>query len=214
MTSLRQVSSTTTIARLAAVAVLALAVSAAPARADLTISVLDSTVSAGGTGSFDVVLQDTGGTFQVGGFQIELAVGAGSGLTFTAADTNTLEPYIFGTYQSAPFPFAPNPFPNMDFVAGDTDMTAPGFVTLNPGDVLGLAHVSFAVAAGTPPGGIDVMLVGANTGLNDVTGAPVPAGTADGTVTVAAVPEPSALALGSVGGALLLAFGRRRRRRR
>jgi hypothetical protein len=127
----------------------------------------------------------------------------------------TTHPYIFGTYQSSPFPFATDPanpgmpatFPNNDFVAGDASMTGPGFVTVNAGDTLGLAHVSFAVAAGVPVGStVSVTFVtGGNTSLSDDTGNPVAFSTGDGTITVApAVPEPPSLVLAGLG---LLGFG-------
>lgn len=196
---------------LAAVA-LALCGFATPARAGLIIQALDATVAPGGTGSFDVVLKDDGGTFQISGFTVEVAVTAGSGVTFTAADTltdSTKEPYLFGTYQSSPLPFATDPanpgvaasFPNNDFVAGDVSMTSPGFVTLNSGDILGLAHVSFSVDSGVPVGDtIAVTIVtGGNTSLADDSGAPVAFSPSDGTIKVAATPEPSSLVLGGIG---------------
>ncbi len=57
MTNPRLIRTRSVLALLAAVA-LALAGVAAPARADLTIEVLDATASPGGAGSFDIVLKD------------------------------------------------------------------------------------------------------------------------------------------------------------
>jgi hypothetical protein len=223
MTTLRPTQAFSAPARLAAVA-LTLACVAAPARAGLTIQVLDATASPGGTGSFDIVLTDGGGTFQVGGFTADVSVAAASGVTFTAADTLTdpaTHPYIFGTYQSSPFPFATDPanpgaaatFPNLEFVAGDASMAAPGFVTLNPGDILGLVHVTFSVAANAPlGGGAPVSLVaGGNTSLSDVNGDPVAFSTLDGTITFTSVPEPSSLALCGLGSLGLAIYAGRRR---
>jgi hypothetical protein len=100
----------------------------APAFADLILQVENATAHAGGTGSFDVVLAATDGTFQVSGFSVELAVAAGSGVTFTGAsvDTTTAS-YVFTTLQAPPFTFAT--FPTTDFTASDSSMTAPGFAT-------------------------------------------------------------------------------------
>jgi hypothetical protein len=186
----------------------------APARAGLVIQVDSATAPAGGSGTFDVVLGDTSGTFQIGGFSIELTVPGASGVTFTAADTNTSpEVYVFGTYQSSPLPFATGPFPNTDFVAGDADLTPPGFVTLNSGDLVGLAHVSFSVANGTPPGPVTVSLVssGGNTSLSDGDGNPVAFTTQNGTITINSVPEPSTLVLGALGTMLCMGYSHRRR---
>jgi hypothetical protein len=223
MTSARPTRALSALARLAALA-LTLTVVAAPARAGLIIQVLDAAALPGGSGSLDIVLTDNGGTYQVGGFTVDVSVPAGAGVMFTAADTLTnasTHPYIFGTYQSSPFPFATDPsnpgmaatFPNLEFVAGDAMQTAPGFVTLNPGDTLGLVHVSFSVAANVPIGGAaPVTLVGGgNTSLSDVNGNPVAFSTLDGTITFTSVPEPSSLALGGLGSFGLGVYARLRR---
>ena len=42
--------------------------------------------------------------------------------------------------------------PNTQFTASDSEFASPGFRTLNPGDMFGLAHVSYSVGASTPPG--------------------------------------------------------------
>lgn len=201
-----------TISHRAALAAVLLAFAACPARAQLAITALDSTAQSGGTGSFDIVLQDLGGTFQIGGFSLELSVPGASGITFTAVDTLTTDAYLFGALQSLPFSF--DSFPNTTFSASDTDFTAPGYVTLNPGDLYGLAHVSYSVLAGTPGGAVTVSLldVGGGTSLSDDAGNPVSFSATNGTITVqSVVPEPSAFALAGVGGALALAFARRTR---
>jgi hypothetical protein len=138
-----------------------------------------------------------GSATDVSGFSIELSVSAGSGITFTSADTNTSAPYIFGTLQAPPLVF--DSFPNHSFTASDSSQSPPFVVTLNPGDTVGLEHVSYFVAPGTRGGAITVSIVsGANTGVFDVDGDPIttpPVTFTDGTITVtgstAPVPEPS-----------------------
>jgi hypothetical protein len=100
-----------------------------PARAGLIVQALNSTANPGGTGAFDVVVNDTGGTFQVAGFSVELSVPGGSGVSFSDVTTDTLAAtYLFGTVQSPPFTF--DSFPTQDFSAGDFTVTPPGFITL------------------------------------------------------------------------------------
>ena len=188
------------LATVAVVAVLMTTAVASPSRADLVIEVLNSTTAAGGTGSFDVVLTDTGpiNSFQVGGFSVELLVAAGTGIHFTAVDTNTVAaPYIFGTYQSGPAPFSFDTFPNTEFTASDSTAVAPGYVTVNPGDTFGLAHVSYSVDPGTPSEMVPVMLqdIGGGTSLSDGNGAPLDFTTTTGIITV---PESSALMMSGV----------------
>jgi hypothetical protein len=116
-------------ARLAAtIAALMLGGVAAPARADLIPTALDSTASPGGSGTFDVILKNTGAfAVDIGGFQVELSVPSTSGVEFTDANRMTTDRYIFA---SAPGP-GPlnadpgNPFPNTDFIAQDTYFAPP-----------------------------------------------------------------------------------------
>ncbi len=138
-----------------------------------------------------------------------MSVAAGSGVTFTAADALTdpaAAPDLFGAYQSSPLPFATDPadpdltatFPNIDFVAGDVSMTAPGSVTLNPGDILGLIHVTFSAAAGLVPGAVVPVALG-ETSLSDGNGDPVAFSAVGGTITMTTVPERSSLAVCGLG---------------
>jgi hypothetical protein len=171
------------------------------ARAGLALSVVDSTASPGGSGSFDVILANIGGTtsYQVSIFSVELSVAGSSGVNFLDAEVNTAAPYIFGTLQSPPLSFGP--FPSQDFVASDSSMTSPFFTTLNVGDVYGLEHVTYSVAPGTALGPITVSIVGLGgnfptTQIDDVNVNPLPFTANNGTINVAApVPEPSSLVL-------------------
>jgi hypothetical protein len=195
---------------LALLAATSLALAASPAQAGLVFEVLNSTAKSGGLGSFDVVLLDTGGTYQVSGFSIEPVVSAGSGVKFTSATPNPIAAaYLFGTYQSAPSPFATDPnnpnspaqFPLTDFVASDADFTAPYFVTLNTGNEYGLAHVTYSVAQGTPTGSITVSLASSGTSLSDINGDPITFTTSNGIIGV--VPEPASIVSLLLGVALI-----------
>ena len=168
-----------------------------PARAQLVMQILNSTASSPGTGTFDVILKDTGGTFTVGGFSVEMTVG--SGVNFTAADTNTVAPnnYIFGTLQSPPFTF--NTFPTNDLVVSDFG----GPTTLNTNDLFGLAHISYSVPAGLSGQTIPLVLasIGAGSSISDPDGNEIPFTGVNGAITVSGavgVPEPTPLLLAGV----------------
>jgi hypothetical protein len=189
-----------------------------PARAGLNLSVLNSTATAGGSGSFDVILANIGGStsYQVGGFSVELSVASSSGVNFQAANVNTSNPYIFGTLQSPPLSFGP--FPGQDFIASDSSMTSPFYTTLNVGGVYGLEHVTYSVAPGTPLGPIAVSIVGLggiapSTQIYDVNANPLPFTPNNGTINlVSPVPEPSSLfltATAMIGGSLVWLARRR-----
>jgi hypothetical protein len=184
----------------ASVAALLLGVAPIPARAAFIVQALNSVAPIGGTGAFDVVLTDTGGTAQVSGFSVELSVPSGSGVTFTGVDTNTTAAaYLFGTLQSPPFTFSS--FPTTDFTVLDASMTPPGFVTLNTNSIFGLEHVTYAWSAGASAGPVAVSIVGGGTVLSDINANPIPITTVNGTITVtnATVPEPTSLLLLAAG---------------
>jgi len=182
---------------------------AVPAPAALVILAENSAAGVGGSGSFDVVLDDTGGSYQIGGFSIEPTVPAGSDVEFTAATTNTTEPYIFGTYQSAPSPFTFNTFPNTDLVASDADFTSPYYATITPGEVVGLGSITYNVASGSTAGSIVVSLADAGTSLSDLNGDPVAFTAGTGTITTS-VPEPGSMVIFAA--ALMPLLSRRRRK--
>jgi hypothetical protein len=114
--------------------------------------------------------------------------------------TNQIPPFTFDT------------FPNTNFQVSDTYAAAPGYISLAPGDTVGLEHVQYAVAPGTPSGPVPVTLVDSGTSLGDLNFNPVLFTPADGTITVTNAPEPSTLALLGMGGATLVAWGWRRGR--
>ncbi len=186
-----------------------------PASAGLVIQVENAAAQAGGTGSFDVVISATSGSFDVSAFSVELSVDPGSGIQFTDASVNTTnESYVFGTLQSAP-PFAVGSLPTTDLIVADSEMTAPGYVTLAgpPTETLGLEHVTFTVAPGTPGGIVPVsIMIGPNTQILDINANSFGFDTTNGAITVSgsAVPEPSAIALGLTAAAVGLMIGRLR----
>jgi hypothetical protein len=132
----------------------------------------------------------------VAGFSVEVTVPFASKVTFTNADVNTANPYIFGTLQSPPLSF--NGFPNIDLTVSDTSATVPGYKTLNPGDIFGLAHVTYAVAGNAPIGPVTVSIVPAGTSLSDDSANAIAFTPANGTITISSVPEPSPLLLALV----------------
>lgn len=197
-------------------ALLALSLFAAvafPARADLVVQVRDSTAPIGGTGSFDVVLADTGGTYQVGGFGIQVSVPGASGVLFTSVDGNTdavLAPYIFGTVQVPPLSL--DSFPTNEFSA--LDSLAPGTVTLNAGDIFGLAHVTYSIDPTAAIGPVSVSLIANGTDVTDGAGNSLVPTLRGGTILITrAVPEPAAIAMMAQAAVFAgLAYRRARRR--
>jgi PEP-CTERM motif len=202
---------------LLALAVFMLSLMPPPAAAGLILQVENATAQAGGTGSFDVVLAATDGTFQVSGFSVELSVAAGSGVTFTGASVDTTTaPYVFTVLQEPPFTFAT--FPTTDFTVSDSSMTSPGYVTLMgpPTVTVGIEHVTFAVGSGTPDGAAAISVVaGDNTQILDVNADFLSFATTDGTITVSsiAVPEPSSAIMGFLGMVLVGGFVAMKRER-
>jgi hypothetical protein len=160
-----------------------LGAAASPARADLILQVFDSNAVSGGTGTFDVVFEETnGGTDAITSHTVELSISSGSGITFTGVNTSTSPaPYIYGSLQSPPFTFAS--FPNTQFDATDTFTNAPFQAVLNDGDVAGAAHVTYSVAPGTASEVVPVAL-GNDTAVSDISGVPIPFTIQNGSITV------------------------------
>jgi hypothetical protein len=195
-------------ATLLPLAALGLGVSPGPAGAAAIIAVGSSTAAAGQTGSFDVVLTSTGGSFNVSAFSVELSVPASSGITFTGASVSTTTAgYLFSTLQLPPLTFAT--FPTTDFIASDASATAPFFVNVLPGQTYGLEHVTYSVASGTHTGVVPLSLVnlGVNTQLLDVSDSVIASSGSSGSITVGgtSVPEPSSLVLGFIAAGALIA---------
>ena len=185
---------------------------AAPCRAGgLVIQAPDLT--AGASGSFDVLLVNTnaagGQSFHVAADSFELSVSGPVSIAFTDVSINTFVPYIYvtsGTTQGGP-PLSLDTFPNTQFTAADSEFAAPGFRIVNPGDVFGLAHVSFAISPSSTGGTDTIQFVFPGTSLSDINGASIP-------FTTQLVPEPAALTEAATAALLGLgSFWWRRRRR-
>ena len=82
--------------RAALVVVAAALGSGASCRADLVITAPNVAVAPGSSGSFDVLITSTGGTFNVASDTVELSLLGLSGVTFTGVSIDTVTPYIYG----------------------------------------------------------------------------------------------------------------------
>jgi MYXO-CTERM domain-containing protein len=196
----------------------ALALSAAPADAQLTLGTSPTSAVAGGSGAFDITLTDVAGSFNVAGFTFGISVAPSSGVTFTGADMNTAARYIFfGNSLDDIFsqPLSTSTFPTTDVNAFDVAFI--GGTTVSAGDVFALGDISYAVAPGTAPGPVTVDFVGVGsfTSLSDSSGNAVAFTTNDGTIEVnsslASTPEPGAYAIFASLGLAGVTFLRRRR---
>jgi len=200
---------------LPALAVLVIGSTPTTARADLVMSIENSSAPVGGAGAFDVLLVDTGGTFQVGGFSVDVMT-MGSDITLTGASTSTMTAsYIFGTLQFPPFVSLNTP---TEVAAGDTDFTFPGYITLPTPplstETVGLVRITYAVDPSALPGMVPVSFVAAGTSLSDGNGSPIGYTLSDGMITISSVPEPMSLVSAVIGmtmvGAGFLLKARRR----
>ncbi len=170
------------------------------ARADnleLTLQFASTTVSAGGTGSFDVILTDEGGGsgVTIAGFDFELQ-SSSSDLVLTDANTSTsAAPYIFST-QSL---FGPDITIQTTPELIADDIAGSGGTTLTAGDTIALGEVLFDVSATAPTEMVNIQFdIGPSdvTDLSDPNENNVPISSATGgTVDIIGtkVPEPSTL---------------------
>ena len=184
-----------------------------PARADLVYSVTAASAGAGGTGSFDVLLTDTGGDFNVAGFNFEIT-SPDADVTFTDITINTVAaPYIFAgdslLADSVTGSILENPPSTaQDAQAGDVpaDFTA---TVLGNGDQVGLGHVLFSIAPGAGAGPVSIDF-GSATSLSDDLGNPIAFDTVAGGLTitggVSAIPEPVTTGVLGVALAALILF--------
>jgi hypothetical protein len=175
----------------------------------------------GGTGSFDVLITDSG-TDTIGQFGMDIFLNSGaSSVAFTTATLITTSPYVFvgnSGQQTASGP-AGQPFVDSN-EASNSDLTNSGTVTLS-GALQALINVSYVVPAGTAAGDYAITFnqddpttdpfadytSTTNTSPIDTSPGLAPAG-----AIVVTTPEPSSIALLVLGAIGLFGFRRLRRR--
>jgi len=180
-------------------------------RADAAVIVLAPSVAgtAGSTGTFDIVLQNTGGAaINIGGFGFGIST-TNAGITFTSATTATGATYIFNGDSL----FGPD-----ITISSGTSLTASdnpflaSFFAVGAGATVGLGHISYSISGGATPGPFAITLDPGTTLLSDANGASVKIDTlTNGTLNVTLTPEPASLGLF---GALALFGGIVAKRRR
>jgi hypothetical protein len=178
------------------------AVLPAPTRADsvaLSLEGLPTTsITAGSTGNFDVVLTNTGSSeITVGGFNFELVVPAASGVIFTDANTSTTGPYIFAG-NSLFGPDLTGTVSTTDLIVSDV-VALPGSGTdLGAGDSIDIGNLSFGVSSSAPTETVNIGF-GSSNDVSDNNGNSIPITEASGGILsitgTNAVPEPSSVAL-------------------
>jgi hypothetical protein len=186
------------------------------ARADLVFSMTPGSASAGGSGSFDVVLTDTGGDFNVAGFNFEVTT-SDTDVIFTDITINTVAaPYIFAGDSLLAAPVTGSILENPPSTAQDAqagDVTA-DFTNkaIADGDEVGLGHVLFTIAPGASPGPVSIDF-GSATSLSDAEGDLIAFDNSGGTLTITGgtvvTPEPAMT--GVLGLALIIGLISRRR---
>jgi len=167
------------------------------ANADLVVgaSATSWTVGAGGIGTFDIIVTNTGlSDVSVEAWNTSM-ISQDPFLQFTDADGNTSDSYIFGSVQFAPLAPA-GTLPGTTLSVSDINASD---VTLTPGSTFGLAHVTFTVSASATPGLFIPILFGSDTSFANSGGSvsftdPVGIGPSV-TVGPQVVPEPSSMVL-------------------
>lgn len=199
------------------------------ARADLFVSVQPAvtSVSAGGSGTFELILSNTGpSAVDIATFNYQLQIAETAPVMFTGVSSATsIQPYIFGVDgfgiggivgNDSGF----NTLTVSDFLNNFVPPDVP--VSLAAGGFASLGLVSFSVDAAAAPQDVAVLI------NNDIdftflaatnTGRIVPIaidGVSPGTIRITgtSVPEPASLAMLTLGAAGLLATTRARWRRR
>ena len=120
--------------------VLALAVALgldASCQAGLVIEAPNIAVAPGSSGSFDVLITSTGGSFEVASDTVELSLTGLSSVSFTGVSIATATPYIYGANSAttAGSTFTFSTFPGTQFETFDFLLTL-GAQQINSGDVL------------------------------------------------------------------------------
>lgn len=199
---------------LPAVLTLALVSLAGPARADIILSIESVTGAPGSSGTFDVLLTNTGPASQnIDAFFLELST-SDTNITFTGVTTSTTtQPYIFAG-DSLFGPIIATSGPGQVVDASDVSASSGNDVGL--GQEFGIGSVAYSIDPGATNGEIATINFDAFplTSLSDSLGNNVDFTAQSGTITVqstSTVPEPST-ALPLVSALLFGAFLIRRRR--
>jgi hypothetical protein len=192
----------------------AVAAQGGPTSGSLVFEAPTLSAAPGSSGSFDIVIVNTSSSsFHLAGESVELGI-SGTGVEFTNTDANTLTPYVFSPSFDLDNGFSldasGNPYPKNDFITSDVSDAPTGFVVVSPNERLGIVHVSYTVDPGASLGSRTLTIedLGGGTSTSDEIGNAVPFTASNGSLTVAAVPEP-----GCVGLVLLVAPLVMRRRR-
>ena len=186
----------------------------APCRAALVIQAPNVTVASGSSGSFDVLITSTGGSFNVASDIVELSLTGLSGVSFDSVSIATSTPYIYGgnsaTTQGSTFTFST--FPGTSFETFDFLFPA-GAQTIASGDTFGLVNVQYSVAANATPGATGTLMIGPDTSLADASGNNVSFTAPNGSITISrsSIPEPSAVILLAIGCAAVVVRSARKR---
>jgi hypothetical protein len=172
----------------------------------LIVSTPSFFAGAGTSGTFDVVLANTGaGAIDIAGFSFGIST-TNAGITFTGATIFTGVPYIF----SADSLFGPDITitSGTSLRASDNPFIASSFPVAS-GATVGLGHVSYSIFNSAAAGPFAITLTPAATSLADAAGANVPIDSlSNGTLTVnSSVPEP--VTYGLVGMVLILGLARK-----
>ncbi len=188
-----------------------------PCRADLVIEAPIVTAAPGTSGSFDVLITSTGGTFSVASDIVELSLNGLSGVSFTGVSIATATPYIYGgnsaTTQGSTFSFSTFPAPSGTPIEVFDFLYPSGAQTIAPGDTFGLVNVQYSVDANVTPGSTGTLTFGSDTSLADAGGNNVSFTGQGGSITIvtASVPEPASGILLAIGcAAVAFRFASRR----
>lgn len=189
--------------------------------ADLVVMFQPSAIVQGGTGTLEIDLMNTSMStaVQISSFQLEISQPSGTGLTFTSATTGTAAyPFIFAGNRADDTYFGGSLFPLIGdtTIAGSDTVDVPDtFATLNAGQTVGLALVTFSADMTAPAGTVPISVVPLSwtdsngTLLSEYPDlSSIPFTTDPGSIAVASasVPEPSALCLEVFGGLVVLAI--------
>jgi hypothetical protein len=187
----------------------------ASCRAGLIIAAPNVSAAPGSSGSFDVLIMNSigsGASFDVFADTVGLSLSGPSGVTFTGVSIDTVAAsYIYvlsGTTLGVPLSF--DTFPNTQFDAFDSEFGPLGFRTISPGETFGLVNVAYTVDPNASAGA-GTLTITTDTSLSDPTGANIAFTPQDGVFIVSAVPEPSAVALLTIGCAAVVACSARKR---